>query len=85
MIEQIMYINGGKGVEATMSKLEWATAEMERWQKLAAVIPKNSTRDFAMQTMFDLFITFANRQLSDITFRYGLMAVDMKDMVVIDL
>ena len=35
--------------------------------------------------MFDLLITIANRQLSDITSRYALRAVDLKDMVVIDL
>ena len=58
---------------------------MERWQKLAAVIPANSLRDFALQTMFDLLITIANRQLSGITSRYALRAVDLKDMVVIDL
>ncbi len=40
---------------------------MERWQKLAGVIPANSPRDFALETMFDLLITIANRQLSDIT------------------
>ncbi len=64
--------------------LEEARAEMERWQKLAGVIPANSLRDFALQTMFDLLITIANRQLSDITSRYALRAVDLKDMVVID-
>ena len=35
--------------------------------------------------MFDLLITIANHQLSDITSRYALRAVDLKDMVVIDL
>ena len=58
---------------------------MKRWQKLAGVIPANSLRDFALQTMLDLFITITNRQLSDITSRYALRAVDLKDMVVIDL
>jgi len=66
-------------------KLEGARAEMERWQKLAGVIPANSLRDFALQSMFDLLITIANRQLSGITSRYALRAVDLKDMVVIDL
>ncbi len=66
-------------------KLKGARAQMERWQKLAEVIPANSLRDFALQTMFDLLITIANRQLSDITSRYALRAVDLKDMVVIDL
>ena len=67
------------------NKLEGARPEMERWQKLAAAIPANSLRDFALQTMFDLPITIANRQLSDITFRYALRPVDLKAMVVIDL
>jgi DNA repair exonuclease SbcCD ATPase subunit len=58
---------------------------MERWQKLAGVIPANSLRDFALQTMFDQLITIANLQLSGITSRYALRAVDLKDMVVIDL
>ena len=62
-----MYITGGKGVEAAMSKLEGARSEMERWQKLAGVIPANSLRDFALQTMFDLLIAIANHQLSGIT------------------
>jgi len=58
---------------------------MERWQKLVSAIPANSLRDFALQSMFDLLITIANRQLSGITSRYALRAVDLKDMVVIDL
>ncbi|KAF5419080.1 MAG: hypothetical protein C5S44_11960 [Candidatus Methanocomedens sp.] len=58
---------------------------MKRWQKLAGVIPSNSLSNFTLQTMFDLLITLANRQLSDITSRYALRAVDLKDMVVIDL
>jgi len=58
---------------------------MKRWQKLAGVIPSNSRSNFTLQTMFDLLITLANRQLSDITSKYVLRAVDLKDMVVIDL
>ncbi len=46
-----------------MSKLEGARSEMERWQKLAGVIPANSLRDFALQTMFDMLIRIANRQI----------------------
>jgi hypothetical protein len=38
---------------------------------LIRIIPANSLRDFAQQTMFDLLITIANRQLSDITSRYS--------------
>ena len=58
---------------------------MERWQKLASVMPANSLRDFALLTVFDLLITIANRQLSYITSRYVLRAVDLKYMIVIDL
>ncbi|MFV9631348.1 MAG: hypothetical protein ACNYWM_09805 [Methanosarcinales archaeon] len=35
--------------------------------------------------MFDLLIITANRQLSDIISGYALRAVDLMDMVVIDL
>ncbi len=66
-------------------KLEGAKSKIERCQKLAGGMPANSLRDFALQTMFDLLITLANRQLSDITSRYALRAVDLKYMVVIDL
>ncbi|MCK4937789.1 MAG: hypothetical protein KAR85_04205, partial [Methanosarcinales archaeon] len=66
-------------------KMEGTMQEMERWQKLFSVMPANSLRDFALQTMFDLLIRFANQQLSKITSRYALRAVDMKDMVVLDL
>ena len=66
-------------------KMEGTMQEMERWQKLSSVMPANSLRDFALQTMFDLLIRFANQQLSKITSRYALRAVDMKDMVVLDL
>lgn len=65
-------------------KLETTRKEMERWQKLAEVMPRNELRDFALKTMFDLLIRFANRQLSEITSRYSLKAMDMRDMVVID-
>jgi exonuclease SbcC len=51
---------------------------IKRWQKLAGVILANSLRDFALQNMFDLLITIANRQLSDTTSRYALRAVDPK-------
>ena len=54
-------------------------------KKLNTVIPANSLRDFALLTTFDLLTTIANRQLSSITSRYALRAVDLKDMVVMDL
>ncbi|MBC2708249.1 MAG: hypothetical protein HF977_11130 [ANME-2 cluster archaeon] len=72
-------------ITTSLKKLEGTRAQMERWQKLAAVIPANSLRDFALQSMFDLLITIANRQLTAITSRYTLSAVDLKNMVVIDL
>ncbi|MBW6519148.1 MAG: AAA family ATPase [ANME-2 cluster archaeon] len=66
-------------------KMEGTMQEWERWQRLSSVMPANSLRDFALQTMFDLLIRFANQQLSKITSRYALRAVDMKDMLVLDL
>ena len=65
-------------------KLESTSKEMERWQKLQDVMPLNSLRDFALKIMFDLLIKIANSQLSDITSRYALKAMNLKDMVVID-
>jgi exonuclease SbcC len=65
-------------------KIEGAFKEMERWQKLAEVMPANKLRDFALEAMFELLINFANHQLSAITSRYALKALNMKDMVVID-
>jgi len=52
---------------------------------LIRIIPANSPWDFAMQAIFNLLIRLANHQLSDITSRYALRIVDLKDMVVIDL
>jgi len=46
--------------------------------KLDTVIPANSLGNFALQTMFDLLITIANRQLSSITSMYALRSVDLK-------
>jgi exonuclease SbcC len=65
-------------------KITATRTEMERWQKLAEVMPANKLRDFALEAMFELLINFANNQLSAITSRYALKALNMKDMVVID-
>ncbi|MCD4843923.1 MAG: hypothetical protein K8R25_05490 [Methanosarcinales archaeon] len=54
-------------------------------KEYARIIPANSLKDFALQTMFDLLIIIAKRQLSDIISGYALRAVDLIDMVVIDL
>ncbi len=71
-------------IQEQEKELEYIRKEMERWQKLEEVMPANSLRDFALKTMFDLLIRFANRQLSGITSRYALKAMDMRNMVVID-
>lgn len=83
---KIKTLNGNLEMRQEQEKrMEGTIQEMERWQKLSSVMPANSLRDFALQAMFDLLITFANQQLSKITSRYALRAVDMKDMVVLDL
>ena len=65
-------------------KISATRKEMERWLKLADVMPANKLRDFALEAMFELLISYANHQLSAITSRYALKALNMKDMVVID-
>ena len=48
-------------------------------------MPANELRDFALKSMFDLMICFANKQLDDLTHhRYMLKVKDMRDMVVVD-
>jgi len=48
-------------------------------------MPANELRDFALKSMFDLMVHFANKQLDDITnHRYELKVKDMREMVVID-
>ncbi|MFQ6043749.1 MAG: SbcC/MukB-like Walker B domain-containing protein, partial [Candidatus Poribacteria bacterium] len=59
--------------------------ERDRWLNLRSCMPANELRDFALKSMFDLTVHFANRQLDDITHhRYELKVKDMREMVVID-
>ena len=65
--------------------LEKAQKERDRWGKLRNCMPANELRDFALKSMFDLMVHFANKQLDDITnHRYELKVKDMREMVVID-
>ncbi|MBI1926674.1 hypothetical protein HYR99_20835, partial [Candidatus Poribacteria bacterium] len=64
--------------------LEKARKEKERWEHLQKEIGSNKLRDFALKRMFDQMIRLANRQLEELTHRYQLKVMDMKDMVVID-
>lgn len=61
-----------------------AQSEYERWQKLNDLIGANKLRDYALKSMFDLLIRFANHQMAKLTSRYILKVKDMKDMVVLD-
>lgn len=73
---------------ARYQKLErdWQTAKnhFERWQSLYDLIGQNRLRDYALKSMFDLLIQFANQQMRKLTGRYKLKVKDMKDMVVVD-
>ena len=66
--------------------LKTTQQERDQWLKLNECIdkPPNALRDFALKSMFDLMVRFANKQLDDLTGRYMLKVKDMKEMVVID-
>jgi len=71
--------------EQRAANLEKAQKERDRWGKLRNCMPANELRDFALKSMFDLMVHFANKQLDDITnHRYELKVKDMREMVVID-
>jgi exonuclease SbcC len=61
-----------------------AKSDFERWQQLYELIGVNRLRDYALKSMFDLLIQFANLQMRKLTGRYKLKVKDMKDMVVVD-
>jgi len=73
---------------ARYQKLErdWQAAKnnFARWQNLYELIGQNRLRDYALKSMFDLLIQFANQQMRKLTGRYKLKVKDMKDMVVVD-
>jgi len=71
--------------EQRAANLEKAQKERDRWGNLRNCMPANELRDFALKSMFDLMVHFANKQLDDITnHRYELKVKDMREMVVID-
>jgi len=65
-------------------ELEVVKNEYDRWIRLKSFIPENRLRDFALKSMFDLLVSFANSKLEELTGRYVLKVKDMKDMTVID-
>ncbi|MCI0515518.1 AAA family ATPase [candidate division KSB1 bacterium] len=70
--------------QGLVKKLAAAQGEFQRWDKLNSLIGANKLRDFALKSMFDLLIRFANQQMQKLTGRYFLKVKDMKEMVVVD-
>lgn len=64
--------------------LDNAEKERRRWENLQNVMDRNDFRDFALEAMFDIIISFANDQLSNIEPRYHLKVHGMDDMVIMD-
>ena len=79
--QQKSYLERYKKLEQNLTDAE---SEYERWHKLNDLIGANKLRDYALKSMFDLLIKFANHQMAKLTSRYILKVKDMKDMVVID-
>jgi len=53
-----------------------AKEEKERWEILEGFIPKNTLRNFALKSMFDILLSYANKQLESMTNRYQLSSED---------
>ncbi|MBC8229857.1 AAA family ATPase [bacterium] len=70
--------------EQRAANLEKVQKERDRWVNLRSCMPANELRDFALKSMFDLMVQFANKQLDDLTHRYELKVKDMREMLVID-
>ncbi len=66
------------------AELEGAKIEYERWHKLHEMIGKNKLRDYALRSMFNLLIQYANHQMRQLTNRYQLKVKDMRDLVILD-
>ncbi len=66
------------------SELQVAKDEYERWHKLHELIGKNKLRDYALRSMFNLLIQYANHQMKKLTNRYQLKVKDMRDLVILD-
>lgn len=80
-----------KNFEENMNKryvqqklLDSAEKEKRRWESLHNIMDRNDFRDFALETMFDIIISFANDQLSNIEPRYYLKVRGMDDIVIVD-
>ncbi|MDE0010490.1 MAG: AAA family ATPase [Candidatus Poribacteria bacterium] len=62
-----------------------AQQELERWQRLYEVMPRNELRDFALEIMFKQMGGLANLQLDYLTSeRYQLKVESIGDLTVID-
>ena len=62
-----------------------AQQELERWQRLYEVMPRNELRDFALEIMFKQMGVLANVQLDYLTSeRYQLKVESIGDLTVID-
>ena len=71
--------------EALGDELGAAQQEMERWQRLQEIIPRNDLRDFALEIMFKQMVSLANEQLKYLTSeRYQLEVEDIGDLRVVD-
>ena len=71
--------------EALGDELGAAQQELERWQRLQEVIPRNDLRDFALEIMFKQMSNLANEQLKYLTSeRYQLKVETIGDLAVVD-
>ena len=71
--------------EALGDELGAAQQELERWQRLHEIIPRNDLRDFALEIMFKQMGSLANEQLKYLTSeRYQLKVESIGDLTVID-
>ena len=71
--------------EALGEELHEAKQELERWQRLQGIIPRNDLRDFALEIMFKQMGNLANEQLKYLTSeRYQLKVESIGDLAVVD-
>ena len=71
--------------EALGDEMREAQQELERWQNLHGIIPKNALRDFALEIMFRQMGSLANEQLKYLTSeRYQLKVEGIGDLSVVD-
>ena len=71
--------------DALGDELDAAQQELERWQRLHEIIPRNDLRDFALEIMFKQMGSLANEQLKYLTSeRYQLKVESIGNLTVID-